>query len=80
MPDLKDNVLSDVMVGDVKVEKRDGRVVDFDKEKISDAIRKSFVDLSKDVGPQEVILIDNIATGIFAEIRDRYSVSFQQGC
>lgn len=73
MPDLKDNVLSDVMASDAKVEKRDGRVVDFDKEKISDAIRKSFVDLSKDVGPQEVILIDNIATGIFAEIRDRYS-------
>lgn len=73
MQDLRNKVSSGVTVGNVKVEKRDGRVVDFDKEKISDAIRKSFVDLGKVVGPQEVTLFDDIATGIFAEVRDRYS-------
>ena len=57
MQDLRDKVSSGVTVGNVKVEKRDGRVVDFDKEKISDAIRKSFVDLGKVVGPQEVTLL-----------------------
>ena len=73
MQDLRDKVSSGVTVDNVKVEKRDGRVVDFDKEKISDAIRKSFVDLGKVVGPQEVTLFDDIATGIFSEVRDRYS-------
>ena len=73
MQDLQEKVPSDVTVDQVKVEKRDGRVVDFDKEKISDAIRKSFADLGKVVGPQEVALFDDIATGIFAQVRDRYS-------
>lgn len=62
-----------VVVSSPKVEKRDGRVVDFDAAKIKFAIRSAFEDLNKEVGPEEDQLFSAIAQGIQAEVADRYS-------
>lgn len=39
--------------GKVLVEKRDGRVVDFDPINIISAVKSAFADLDKKIGPQE---------------------------
>ena len=57
----------------VQVEKRDGRVVDFDPMNIIMAIKAAFKDLRKDVGPQEEQMIRDITDHIEAEIQDRYN-------
>lgn len=41
----------------VLVEKRDGRVVDFDPINIISAVKSAFADLDKQVGPEEEKLI-----------------------
>ena len=41
----------------VLVEKRDGRIVDFDAANIINAIKAAFTDLNKQVGPQQEDLI-----------------------
>ena len=43
--------------GKVLVEKRDGRVVDFDPINIISAVKSAFADLDKKIGPQEEQLI-----------------------
>ncbi|RIY26462.1 anaerobic ribonucleoside-triphosphate reductase, partial [Bifidobacteriaceae bacterium WP021] len=61
----------EIPVSRVQVEKRDGRVVDFDPLNIIMAIKAAFKDLGKEVGPQEEQLIRNISDHIEAEIQDR---------
>ena len=57
----------------VLVEKRDGRVVDFDPINIISAVKSAFADLDKKIGPQEERLIRDIANQVEAEIKDRYN-------
>ena len=57
----------------VQVEKRDGRIVDFDPINIISAVKAAFKDLHKEVGPQEEQMIRDIANRIEAEIKDRYN-------
>ena len=57
----------------VLVEKRDGRVVDFDPINIISAVKSAFADLDKKIGPQEERLIRDIANQVKAEIKDRYN-------
>jgi ribonucleoside-triphosphate reductase len=57
----------------VLVEKRDGRVVEFDPINIIAAVKSAFVDLDKAVGPEEDRLIRDIANQVEAEIKDRYT-------
>ncbi len=59
--------------GKVLVEKRDGRVVDFDPINIISAVKSAFADLDKKIGPQEEQLIRDIANQVEAEIKDRYN-------
>lgn len=57
----------------VLVEKRDGRIVDFDATNIINAIKAAFHDLSKEVGPQQEDLIREMANQIEGEIKQRYA-------
>lgn len=57
----------------VLVEKRDGRIVDFDAANIINAIKAAFTDLNKQVGPQQEDLIRGIADQIEGEIKLRYA-------
>ena len=57
----------------VLVEKRDGRIVDFDAVNIINAIKAAFTDLNKQVGPQQEDLIRGIADQIEGEIKQRYA-------
>ena len=57
----------------VLVEKRDGRVVDFDPINIISAVKSAFADLDKQVGPEEEKLIRGFADQIEGEITDRYN-------
>ena len=53
----------------LRVAKRDGRTVAFDRTKIANAIRLAFGDVKREVGPQEAKDIDGIAAGIEAKLR-----------
>ena len=44
----------------VLVEKRDGRVVDFDPINIISAVKSAFADLDKQVGPEEELSLIHI--------------------
>ena len=57
----------------VLVEKRDGRVVDFDPINIISAVKSAFADLDKQVGPEEEKLIRGFADQIEGEITERYN-------
>ncbi|MDK7284490.1 anaerobic ribonucleoside-triphosphate reductase [Bifidobacterium bifidum] len=57
----------------VLVEKRDGRVVDFDPINIISAVKSAFDDLDKQVGPEEEKLIRGFADQIEGEITERYN-------
>lgn len=57
----------------VLVEKRDGRVVDFDPINIIIAVKSAFADLDKQVGPEEEKLIRGFADQIEGEITERYN-------
>ena len=58
----------------LKVMKRDGRVVDFDAENITDAIMKAFKDVRKnsDIDAQDLTSIHNITTTVESRIRSMY--------
>ena len=68
-----DDGVEEAPVSRVLVEKRDGRVVDFDSMNIIMAIKAAFKDLGKEVGPQEEQMIRDISDHIEAEIQDRYN-------
>lgn len=57
----------------VLVEKRDGRVVDFDPVNIINAVKAAFGDLSKQVGPEEDAMIRGFANQVEGEIKERYA-------
>ncbi|KFI45730.1 ribonucleoside-triphosphate reductase class III catalytic subunit [Bifidobacterium bohemicum] len=57
----------------VLVEKRDGRVVEFDAVNIVAAVKSAFKDLEKPVGPEEEQLIRDLASAVEGEIKDRYN-------
>lgn len=57
----------------VLVEKRDGRVVDFDPVNIINAVKSAFADLDMKIGPQEDRMVRVIADQVEAEIKDRYN-------
>ena len=51
------------------VEKRDGRVVDFDPINIISAVKSAFGDLNKEVGPEEDAMIRGFANQVEGEIK-----------
>ena len=57
----------------VLVEKRDGRVVDFDPINIISAVKSAFGDLNKEVGPEEDAMIRSFANQVEGEIKGRYT-------
>ncbi|NEG55859.1 anaerobic ribonucleoside-triphosphate reductase [Bifidobacterium platyrrhinorum] len=57
----------------VQVEKRDGRIVDFDPINIISAVKAAFGDLDKQVGPEEEKLIRGFADQVEGEIKERYA-------
>ena len=57
----------------VLVEKRDGRVVDFDPINIISAVKSAFKDLDKEVGPEEEAMIRRFADQVEGEIKERYN-------
>ena len=57
----------------VLVEKRDGRVVDFDPINIISAVKSAFGDLNKEVGPEEDAMIRGFANQVEGEIKERYA-------
>ena len=59
--------------GVVLVEKRDGRVVDFDPINIISAVKSAFKDLDKEVGPEEEAMIRGFANQVEGEIKERYA-------
>mgnify|MGYP000449064679 CR=1 FL=1 len=69
------NATSATAAEKVLVEKRDGRVVDFDPINIISAVKSAFADLDKKIGPQEEQMIRGIANQVEAEIKERYNLS-----
>lgn len=59
--------------GAVLVEKRDGRVVDFDPINIISAVKSAFADLDKEIGPEEEKLVRGFADQVEGEIKERYN-------
>ncbi len=57
----------------VLVEKRDGRIVDFDPVNIVEAVKSAFADLDKEVGPEEERMIRDLAGQVEGEIKERYN-------
>ena len=57
----------------VLVEKRDGRIVDFDPVNIVEAVKSAFADLDKEVGPDEERMIRDLAGQVEGEIKERYN-------
>ena len=57
----------------VLVEKRDGRIVDFDPINIVEAVKSAFADLDKEVGPEEERMIRDLASQVEGEIKERYN-------
>ncbi|MDN6271100.1 MAG: anaerobic ribonucleoside-triphosphate reductase, partial [Bifidobacterium crudilactis] len=55
------------------VEKRDGRIVDFDPVNIISAVESAYQDAGEEVGPQESQTIHTIAEQVEGEVRDRYT-------
>lgn len=51
-------------IATVLVEKRDGRVVEFDPINIIGAVKSAFSDLDKEVGPEEDQLIRDLANQV----------------
>ena len=53
----------------VLVEKRDGRIVEFDPINIISAVKSAFKDLDKEIGPEEEQLIRDLANQVEGEIK-----------
>ena len=60
-------------MGKVLVEKRDGRIVEFDPINIISAVKSAFKDLDKEIGPEEEQLIRDLANQVEGEIKERYN-------
>ena len=57
----------------VQVEKRDGRVTDFDPTNIINAVKAAYGDIDKPYGPQEEQTARELAARVEAELKDRYN-------
>ena len=57
----------------IKVEKRDGRVVDFDRVNIYNAIAAAYKELNRQIGGEEHSIINSMVDQVEGEIRDRYT-------
>ena len=57
----------------IKVEKRDGRIVDFDPVNIYTAIAAAYKELNKPIGGQERSVINAMVDQVESEISDRYT-------
>ena len=60
-------------VDGILVEKRDGRIVDFDPVNIMNAIEAAFTDVMHEIGPDDRQEIRRMALTVQSEIRDRYT-------
>ncbi|MBH9984201.1 anaerobic ribonucleoside-triphosphate reductase [Bifidobacterium sp. W8130] len=60
-------------VDGILVEKRDGRIVDFDPVNIMDAIEAAFKDVKHEVSPEDRQQIRGMALTVQSEITDRYT-------
>lgn len=58
----------------MKVIKRDGRVVEFDKSKITNAVLKAYQEVDGEIKEQSVLDAENIAEHIYKRLRDESSV------
>ena len=57
----------------MRVEKRDGRIVDFDRDNIRRAISSAFRDLGREIGPQESRMIDDMSGEVESEASGRFT-------
>lgn len=57
----------------LKVQKRDGRIVDFDNDNIISAIMRAFKDINHEVTAEDVNEIENIANRIEGKVKENYS-------
>lgn len=64
--------MDDVQV--LKVEKRDGRIVDFDNENIVNAVTAAYKDLDKELGAEEAQTISEVANTVRDRVIGRYAV------
>ncbi|MFT8356999.1 anaerobic ribonucleoside-triphosphate reductase [Bifidobacterium aquikefiri] len=71
--DAGQKIATEGLESTLQVEKRDGRVVDFDAVNIVNAVVSAFKDVDVPVGPQEHKTIEEIASQVESEIRDRYT-------
>ena len=60
-------------VDSILVEKRDGRIVDFDPVNIMNAIEAAFKDVKHEVSPEDRQQIRGMALTVQSEITDRYT-------
>ncbi|MCH4160317.1 MAG: anaerobic ribonucleoside-triphosphate reductase [Bifidobacterium sp.] len=70
---VEENVETSKRAGGILVEKRDGRIVDFDPVNIVSAVESAYQDSGEEVGPQESQTIHAIAEQVEGEVRDRYT-------
>jgi ribonucleoside-triphosphate reductase len=56
----------------MKVEKRDGRIVDFDLDNVITAISAAYKDISKTIGPEENQTITEVANAVSSKVSSRY--------
>ncbi|RBP98612.1 anaerobic ribonucleoside-triphosphate reductase [Bifidobacterium aemilianum] len=70
---LQDAPVTKIAQDVVLVEKRDGRVVEFDPINIISAVKSAFEDVNTPVGPDEERMISQLAAQIETEIRNRYN-------
>lgn len=64
--------MDDVQV--LKVEKRDGRIVDFDNENIVNAVTAAYKDLDRELGAEEAQTISEVANTVRDRVIGRYAV------
>lgn len=57
----------------ILVEKRDGRIVDFEAANIINAVASAYVENGRKIGPSEKAFIRELTNDVQSEIRDRYS-------
>lgn len=68
-----DNNADDDIDTSLKVQKRDGRIVDFDNDNIISAIMRAFKDINHEATAEDVNEIENIANRIEGKIKENYS-------
>ena len=57
----------------IQVEKRDGRIVDFDKENIINAIMRAYKEVNHEIAAQDIDDIETIANEIEGDVKRKYT-------